>query len=662
MSVNTGVHATPHAYAARVLIVPSDFTWTDYSAFTAPGGADASDGDDCWHNCVLVVPNAAKQGFSTSATCGDCHAIDGTDLKYFAYENEAIRARSMFHGLSAQKGDNIAAYIRGLNVERPPMGYPWSPLYQPGPGIDSQAWWYWSAGAGVDSILMYSNDWMRCVAPGGSTTQWYYNGNFPIRTCPLMEQFFVWNKWLPAVYGPDVFPTADFATVETNLALLRSSTVAGKQTGSINTSATTLVMTANFACSTSDVLIIEDEAIQVTGGCGTTSLTITRHTNGTSAASHTDANVGDFTKYLAWATGTPSPSTFPYGPYRSSVAVTANGFPSNGNTQGDIPGVDPITFDSLNLPGYQENSPFLFNFHHAVRQFDTAKMWDIGHTKYIEGMLALYLTNWPDFGPCTTCPGGAYPNKGLVGTFPFLQAFHFSVTGTGHQYNPYHSNQLYGSQTNIWYVFAMVFYNGAGRQTGNSPIDKAYLISFQFNDQSLYSPPVGPELSLCYNVCPQMEAQNTQVSPPFLAQVYDINASFFQLTALFGAYDYMSDAEMTAYYTTWADSVLAYAGSQTDMQWTSWAASPPSGLEILFTYSAGSPTGACYTINCAGIANGIAYMIPQMVYWGVNSTKIDNLQAFGNLVAPLIDWPAQRAATCSVQGGHPHWLKCSNVP
>ena len=57
----------------------------------------------------------------------------------------------MFHGLTAQQGDQIASYIRSLNMPSP--GWPWNPPYQPGPGLDSQPVSNWAAGAGINAVL-----------------------------------------------------------------------------------------------------------------------------------------------------------------------------------------------------------------------------------------------------------------------------------------------------------------------------------------------------------------------------------------------------------------------------------------------------------------------------------------------------------------------------
>ena len=77
-----------------------------------------------------------------------------------------LRARSMFHGLTAAQGDQIASYIRRLNLPNP--GRPWNPPYQPGPGLDSQPVDQWSAGAGLDAVLASDQDLVNELFPGGA--------------------------------------------------------------------------------------------------------------------------------------------------------------------------------------------------------------------------------------------------------------------------------------------------------------------------------------------------------------------------------------------------------------------------------------------------------------------------------------------------------------
>ncbi|HYL36158.1 MAG TPA: hypothetical protein VEV17_09630 [Bryobacteraceae bacterium] len=191
------------------LVASSSFAWTDPNSWQPPSSAasDISAGQTLWRTARLTVPTSVGAQ-PILAHCMDCHTQDGRDLKYFNYSNNSIIARSMFHGLSAQQGSQIASYIRSLNVSNP--GRPWNPPYQPGPGLDSQPVDSWSAGAGLSAVL--SNDEsMTGLFPGGVQSAFFsMNGVLGIREAPIDLQLPDWNSWLPAIHPVDAF--SDFAT------------------------------------------------------------------------------------------------------------------------------------------------------------------------------------------------------------------------------------------------------------------------------------------------------------------------------------------------------------------------------------------------------------------------------------------------------------------
>ena len=143
----------------------------------------------------------------------DCHAQDGRDLKYFNYSNNSIIGRSVFHGLTAAQGAQIASYIRSLNMPNP--GRPWNPPYQPGPGLDSQPVDQWSAGAGLDAVLASDQDLVNGLFPGGAqVSDFTPTGLLNIRETPIALQLPDWNSWLPTVHPMDAWP--DFAASSMN--------------------------------------------------------------------------------------------------------------------------------------------------------------------------------------------------------------------------------------------------------------------------------------------------------------------------------------------------------------------------------------------------------------------------------------------------------------
>ncbi len=127
------------------LIPQSTFTQDDPSTWTPPlnDAADIQAGQNLWRTAQLSAP-----GFGPiQAKCGSCHSQDGRDLKYFNYSNSSIETRAMFHGLNAQQGEQIASYIRSLDVTTSVYARPWNPPYQPGPGLDSRPVSDWAASA-----------------------------------------------------------------------------------------------------------------------------------------------------------------------------------------------------------------------------------------------------------------------------------------------------------------------------------------------------------------------------------------------------------------------------------------------------------------------------------------------------------------------------------
>jgi hypothetical protein len=109
--------------------------------------------------------------------------------------------------VSVQQGNQIASYIRSLNVPNP--GRPWNPPYQPGPGLDSLPVANWSAGAGINWALDQDQDIFTYLAPGWNTSNWVPSGNMNARETPITMQLPDWNRWLPHIHPVDAW--TDFA-------------------------------------------------------------------------------------------------------------------------------------------------------------------------------------------------------------------------------------------------------------------------------------------------------------------------------------------------------------------------------------------------------------------------------------------------------------------
>ena len=183
------------------------FAQEDPNEWTTPlrDAASVAAGKKLWHEGALVA-NGLPKAAPIRAHCGDCHTQDGRDLKYFNFSNESIVTRSKFHGLSDLEGQEIASYIRSLNVPNP--GRPWNPPYQPGPGMDAKPVEDWAAGAGLEWVLEKDTDTLPYLFGKAITAQAFApDGTVNAREVPIALPLPDWNHWLPHVHPMDVWGT-----------------------------------------------------------------------------------------------------------------------------------------------------------------------------------------------------------------------------------------------------------------------------------------------------------------------------------------------------------------------------------------------------------------------------------------------------------------------
>lgn len=192
------------------LIPASEFTQEDPSTWKSPidSAAAIAEGKTLWYSASLW-----DGGRPIRATCSDCHAHDGRDLKYFNFSNRSIIERSIYHRLTRDEGTKIASYIRSLPVPYEENGRPWNPPYQPGPGIDSKPVRSWAAGAGLEWVLDRDYDTLKYLFPNDASISSYSFTNITkAREIPLYIQFPDWNHWLPTVHPFDVAADAGLPT------------------------------------------------------------------------------------------------------------------------------------------------------------------------------------------------------------------------------------------------------------------------------------------------------------------------------------------------------------------------------------------------------------------------------------------------------------------
>ncbi len=215
----------------RKILPPDDFAEDAPESWTPPlpDAVSILAGRELWRTASLAasgLPDSPR----IQAHCGDCHAQDGRDLKYFNFSNASIVARARFHGLSTLQSEQIASYIRSLPLPNP--GRPWNPPYQPGPGLDEQPISSWAAGAGLARVLDQDMDTLPYLvrqrgngmnpvsskaadAPNlrelvGQITPNMFrpDGNLSAREISIALELPDWNQWLPRVHPKDAWGTA----------------------------------------------------------------------------------------------------------------------------------------------------------------------------------------------------------------------------------------------------------------------------------------------------------------------------------------------------------------------------------------------------------------------------------------------------------------------
>ena len=150
-------------------------------------------------------------GDKMRASCRDCHASGGRDLKYFNYSDHSIISRSKFHGLTEKEGEDIASWIRSQRLldedenEYVAPGRPWNPPYQPGPNLDNQPVHNWAAGAGVEWVLDHDSNTYSYLVPNQLEDVIKIDSTLNRRGLPLALQLPDWNEWLPKVHPMDTW-------------------------------------------------------------------------------------------------------------------------------------------------------------------------------------------------------------------------------------------------------------------------------------------------------------------------------------------------------------------------------------------------------------------------------------------------------------------------
>jgi hypothetical protein len=141
--------------------------------------------------------------------CARCHANSGADLQYYAFSNHSIVERAMFHRFTREEAEDIASYIRSLDVAR--VGRPYQAPFQPGANNVG------AAGASHDAVL--ADDAAFTKTGVVSFAPWESAGAVDTFRVPTAVQAPTWLRWLPRTFDPTWFTRSDGVLAKAEQAL-----------------------------------------------------------------------------------------------------------------------------------------------------------------------------------------------------------------------------------------------------------------------------------------------------------------------------------------------------------------------------------------------------------------------------------------------------------
>lgn len=269
------------------------------------------------------------------------------------------------------------------------------------------------------------------------------------------------------------------------------------------------------------------------------------------------------------------------------------------------------------------------------------KNWELNHEFQLEGMAQTIFTNpsaearaWDSSFPFFTAPDrlhilsalGALDN-GLPTTWTYL--------------------------TVIWYHMQLILNNSEYEMQGTGPITWQYVYGFIDDLSYTDSPPQTGLLTLWLTKAIQISNNgippNTQVTGWFWE-----NPDISRLTspAYRGIWPEISPATRTAIYSGMAQAWLTEVQQFTPQQF--WAA----GYDPTVVPNPGQPDSDGRAGN-GSFADRMYYMIPQLGYYGVSQTLINQLAAWAQTIWPNGNWAATTSATCAPAPGDPTYAICS---
>jgi hypothetical protein len=146
-------------------------------------------------------------------TCSRCHTSSGADLAYYGLSNHALVERAMFHEFSLEEAEDIASYIRSLDVA--PEGYAYGAPFQPGDGNHG------AAGAGAEAALDDAGFMQAAFGAEGlpDDVAWDWAASLDTFELPAPLPLLTWHRFLPRTLDPSWFEAETAALAEAEQAL-----------------------------------------------------------------------------------------------------------------------------------------------------------------------------------------------------------------------------------------------------------------------------------------------------------------------------------------------------------------------------------------------------------------------------------------------------------
>ena len=163
------------------------------------------------------------------AKCMDCHTSTGIDFKYFNISNKTITEQVIKSGFTRKEGEQVASYIRSLNMPIVTQARVYNPPYQPGPGTDAKPVYEWAAGAGLEWVLESDEEMLSHIFGSGTRAEidavTDIKTDLNLREIPVAVMFPDWLRWIPQTHPMDIWGKDVW---ENGTSLLRSKKIASK--------------------------------------------------------------------------------------------------------------------------------------------------------------------------------------------------------------------------------------------------------------------------------------------------------------------------------------------------------------------------------------------------------------------------------------------------